>query len=148
MLNKPWPIRFGEDLESQVRSYADANAGGNFCKAVRTLVLIGLERDKGLAQTEDLLEVKFHELEDRITRTVSRGTKASLACLALSSIEMASAESPVSVSVDSASEVFDYAWRAGGKLQVTGIKPDLVEGLKNSRLPKAFSADDREDLQW
>lgn len=113
-------VRLTDDQVKRIESYAEEQTGGNFSEAVRTLVALGLERDHISNIVSSVLKRSLSSIEERVARSSSRGTKASLASLVLLSQMNAGAES------------FDWAWKASGKIIKPGSTPDYYVATRDS----------------
>lgn len=153
-----------DEVFEELKTYAKEEYAGNISEATRALVGAGLEQRKTSEGTEAGMEPISEdwaaELEERLAKTASRGTKASLASLSLNSYMLASiCEILKVISKDNAlimralglkvsedseiafsriepflnrhpSQIFNWAWDTGGRLQAQKGQPDIAEAAK------------------
>ena len=70
----------GEETFARLKAWAERNTSGNVAEAARRLIALALDGEGGDGGT---LEGRLSEMEERVALVCSRGTKASLATLAL-----------------------------------------------------------------
>ena len=80
-------IRFHEEDQrvTRIRSFAESHTDGNEAEAIRQLVGTGLDAVESASVIENAISAKLDEAIDRMAKVSSRGTKAALASLVLSS---------------------------------------------------------------
>lgn len=92
----------------------------------------------------DALEPLVERIEQRLARTASRGTKASIASLCLLS---AWGDEAMSAKLDAmpAGRAFDFAWDMAGALMAHGSRPDFYKAAKSSALLR--KGDEKRDAE-
>lgn len=86
MALKVMSIRVDEEFINQISGYADKHCEGNVSAAIKELVRIGLAPHEAVEEAKGSMAEMMDDYLLRMTKIASRGTKASLANLALSSM--------------------------------------------------------------